>query len=141
MPMIRLFLIASLLVAGCRQSPPQANPQVAEMRTIDSIDPKPVVVDPPPMLSDEMPAPKPKVQPWETPEPIVMSPEDEKLRASLPFTPAIAMDPVDGSKISIRAATPTIEFKNKIYYFSSEANKRIFASNPEQYTKTTYLQL
>jgi YHS domain-containing protein len=79
--------------------------------------------------------------PWETPAPIVFSPEDEKLRASLPFTPAIAMDPVDGSKISIRATTPTFEHKGKIYYFSSEANRRMFVSNPEGALKGAFTKL
>lgn len=106
------------------------------MRTINSTPPRPAPLEQPPMLQDEAPPPKPKVMPWETPTPIVFSPEDEKLRAELPFSPAIAMDPIDGSKISMRATTPTFQFKNKIYYFSSEANRRTFMSNPEQYLKT-----
>ena len=118
-----------------------AQPQLSEMQTIESVDPRPKVIDPPPMLSDEAPPPKPKVQPWEKPTPIVLSPEDEKLRASLPFSPAIAMDPVDGSKISIRATTPMLEYKNKIYYFSNEANKQIFAANPEQALKGGFMRL
>jgi len=93
------------------------------------------------MLQDEAPPPKPKVLPWETATPIVFSPEDEKLRASLPFTPAIAMDPIDGSKISIRASTPTHEYKGKIYYFANEANKRTFASNPEGILKAAFTRL
>jgi len=93
------------------------------------------------MLHDEAPPPKPKAMPWETPAPIVFSPEDEKLRASLPFTPAIAMDPVDGSKISIRASTPTFEYKGKIYYFSNEMNKRVFTANPEHALKGGFMRL
>ena len=94
-----------------------------------------------PMLQDEAPAPKPKALPWETPTPIVFSPEDEKLRASLPFSPAIAMDPIDGGKISIRATTPIFEYKGKIYYFTNEENRRAFAANPEQYLKGGYMKL
>jgi YHS domain-containing protein len=90
---------------------------------------------------DEAPPPKPKLLPWETATPIVFSPEDEKLRSSLPFTPAIAMDAVDGSKISMLAATPTFEYKGKIYYFTNEANKRIFMANPEQFTKGGMMRL
>ena len=93
------------------------------------------------MLLDEAPPPKPKAMPWETPKAIVFSPEDEKLRASLPFTPAIAMDPIDGSKISIRATTPTYEYKGKIYYFQNEANKQVFVGSPEQALKGGFMKL
>ena len=79
--------------------------------------------------------------PWETPTPIVFSAADEKVRAELPFSPAIAMDPIDGSKISIRAATPTFEYKGKIYYFSNEANKRTFTANPEGILKGGFTKL
>jgi YHS domain-containing protein len=63
------------------------------------------------------------------------------MRAALPFSPAIAMDPIDGSKISIRATTPTYEYKGKIYYFSNEANRRIFVANPEVALKGGYMKL
>lgn len=131
-----------LLAAACDSAPPaQTSAQRAELRTINSTPAKPALLDPPPMLSDEAPPPKPKALPWENPTPIVFSAEDEKVRAALPFSPAIAMDPIDGSKISIRAATPTFEYKNKIYYFSSEANKRTFASNPEGVLKGGFTKL
>lgn len=93
------------------------------------------------MLQDEAPPPKPKAMPWETPKAIVFTPEDEKVRASLPFSPPIAMDPIDGSKISIRAATPMYEYKEKIYYFSNEANKRIFMASPEHALKGGFMKL
>src|ERR1051326_7067572 len=51
----------------------------------------------------------------------------------LPFSPAIALDPVSGQKISIRATTPTAELKGRMYYFESEENKRTFIANPVQY--------
>ncbi len=111
------------------------------MQTINTVQAVPAPLDPPAMLNDEAPPPKPKVMPWETPTPIVFSPEDERLRASLPFSPAIGMDPIDGSKISIRATTPTFEYKGKIYYFSSEQNKQAFAANPEMYLKGGYMRL
>ena len=113
----------------------------AEMRTIHSVPPQPAQLEQPQMLMDEAPPPKPKALPWETPAAIVFSPEDEKLRASLPFTPAIAMDAVDGSKISILATTPTFEYKGKIYYFADEANRRTFMANPEQFTKGGMMRL
>jgi YHS domain-containing protein len=93
------------------------------------------------MLFDEAPPPKPKVQPWEKPVAVVLSAEDDRLRASLPFSPAIAMDPIDGSKISMRATTPTFEYKGRIYYFSSEANRKTFMANPDQYLTGRFTQL
>jgi YHS domain-containing protein len=112
--------------AGCGgSSKPSTAAQAAkhnDMKTIDTADVRPTVMDPPPVLTEEAPPPK-------------------ALRASLPFAPAIGMDPVDGSKISIRATTPMTEYKNKIFYFSSEENKRTFASNPEQYSKGPFSHL
>jgi YHS domain-containing protein len=139
--LIAFVALGASLVTGCDSTPPPATAQAAPAQTINTIVPAPAPLDPPPMLQDEAPPPKPKALPWETPTPIVFSPEDEKLRASLPFSPAIAMDPVDGSKISIRATTPTFEHKGKIYYFSNEENKRSFAANPEQYLKDGLMRL
>jgi YHS domain-containing protein len=141
--MRRLFVLAAALAAAaCNSNPsPAAAQKQAEMRTINDVTPQPAKLQPPPMLTDEAPPPKPKALPWETPTPIVFSPEDEKVRASLPFTPAIAMDPIDGSKISIRAATPMFEYKGKIYYFSSEENKRTFMASPDQYLTGRFTRL
>ena len=140
-PMRRFPLLLILLtaLAACDSAPPPV--QASNIQTINTVRPVPATLDPPPMLQDEAPPPKPKALPWETPTPIVFSPEDEKLRASLPFSPAIAMDPIDGGKISIRATTPTFEYKGKIYYFTTEANKNAFAANPEQYLKGGYMKL
>lgn len=130
-----------LFAVACHQAPKQpANRSTApvarsEMRTIDNIDPRPVVIDPPPVLREEAAPPKPTGQPWEVKQPVPLTPEDDKLRAALPFAPAIAMDPIDGSKISILAHTPTFEYKGHIYYFSSEENKKTFSSAPDQYAK------
>ena len=138
--MKRFAPLLILALVAC-DAAPRRTVAVSEVRTINNVNPAPAPLDPPPLLLDEAPPPKPKVQPWETPTPIVFSPEDEKLRASLPYTPAIAMDPVDGSKISIRASTPILEYKGKIYYFSSEQNKRMFASNPESALKGGMMRL
>jgi pimeloyl-ACP methyl ester carboxylesterase/YHS domain-containing protein len=56
-------------------------------------------------------------------------------RISLPFSPPIAMDPVDGSKISITADTPTHRYKGKIYYFNTSGNKAAFIADPERFVK------
>jgi len=137
---MRCFLVIVLVaIASCDSAPPsQTSAQRAELRTIDSAPPRPAQLDPPPVLSDEAPQPKPKSV---AENPVVLTPEDEKLRAQLPFSPAIAMDPIDGSKISIRAVTPTFEYKGKIYYFANDANKRIFAANPEGILKGGYTKL
>lgn len=140
--MKRFLLFAAVLAAACNNPDARiAAQQKAEMRTINDVAPQPAKLEPPPMLTDEAPPPKPKALPWETPTPIVFSPEDEKLRASLPFTPAIAMDPIDGSKLSIRAATPTWEYKGKIYYFSSQENMNAFKSNPQAYLTGKFTKL
>ena len=142
---MRLILLSAILLAACtrgtaRQAVDQ-QPAVAEIRTIESVDPRPQVIDPPPVLQDEAAPPKPIGQPWETPEPVVLTPEDEKLRAALPFTPAIAMDPVAGSKISITARTPTLEYKGRIYYFESDANRKTFQANPDSFLTGKFTRL
>jgi YHS domain-containing protein len=142
--MRRIVVFAALLTTVCHQTPKRApRPAIkhSDMRTIESVDARPVVIDPPPMLRDEASPPKPKGQPWEPPQPVPLTPEDEKLRAALPFAPAIAMDPIDGSKVSILARTPMLEYKGHIYYFSSEENKRMFAASPDQYTKGSFSHL
>jgi YHS domain-containing protein len=136
---VLLSVAVGMAVTACDSTPPPA--KVGTVQTINTVLPVPAPLDPPPMLNDEAPPPKPKALPWETPTPIVFSPEDEKLRASLPFSPAIAMDAIDGSKISIRATTPTFEYKGKTYYFASEENKRAFVASPEQYVKSGYMRL
>jgi len=138
--MRRSVVLVLLAAAACDSAPPPPRAQT-HIQTINSIPAQPANLPQPPMLQDEAPPPKPKALPWETPTPIVFSLEDEKLRSALPFTPAIAMDPIDGSKISIRAATPTFEHKGKIYYFSTEANKAIFAANPDAIIKDGYTRL
>jgi len=136
-----LIILATVVLVSCSDGPSsqQTSAQRAELRTIDSVPQKPAVLDPPPMLSDEAPPPKPKA--LETSTANALSAEDEQVRASLPFSPAIAMDPIDGSKISIRANTPKLEYKGKIYYFSSEANKHTFGSNPELALKGGFMKL
>lgn len=113
----------------------------ADLKTIDNADIRPAKIDPPPMLTDEAPPPKVAANVAQADAPPPPTPQDEALRAALPFAPAIAMDPIDGSKLSIRASTPTIEYKNRLYYFNSEDHKREFVANPEQYTKGLFSHL
>jgi YHS domain-containing protein len=141
--MRRILALAIIILAACSDGPvsQQTSAQRAELRTIDSVPPKPAVLDPPPTLSDDASPLKPKALPWEPTPANPLTPEDEQVRATLPFSPAIAMDPIDGSKISIRANTPKLEYKGKIYYFSSEANKHTFGSNPEVALKGGLMKL
>lgn len=105
------------------------------MQTIDSVPPQPAPLQPPPVLTDEAPPPKSTINMMSADAPPPPTPQDEAVRAALPFAPAIALDPVDGSKISIRANTPTLEIKGRVFYFSSDANKQLFAASPQQYLK------
>ena len=139
--MRRLLIFAALGLFACDSTPPATQQASLQMQTVDSTPARPAELSPPPMLQDEAPPPKPKAMPWETPTPIVFTPEDEKLRSSLPFSPAIAMDAVDGEKISIRASTPTLEYKGKIFYFANAANKAKFVAAPDQYIKAGFTNL
>lgn len=138
-------LMAVVAMTGCvRSAPKNAATSTAQnqMKTIDTTDSKPILFDPPPVLTDEgTPPTKTTVGITQPDAPPPPSPQDEALRASFPFAPAIAMDPVDGSKVSIRITTPMVDLKNKIYYFSSEENKRMFLASPETYMKGAFSHL
>ena len=140
--MKRLLVIVACAAAlgGCkaatRSSARTAVKRPANMETIDSVFPRPAALQPPPVLTDEAPPPKSTISDVASADaPPPTTPQDDAVRAALPFAPAIALDPVDGSKISIRAATPTLEIKGRVFYFTSEANKRAFGANPQQYLK------
>jgi YHS domain-containing protein len=129
------FLLLLIAVPGCRRAePPKPHATRTDIKTIDAADPRPVILDPPPVLPDEAAAPKPK-DAVAAQNMVPLTEQDEQVRAKLPFAPAIGLDPVDGSKISIRATTPTVDMKNRVFYFSSEANKQLFLANPAQYMK------
>ena len=130
-----LFLLLLSFAACHRATPPTrpAAPGASDVKTIDSTPPQPAALQPPPVLTDEAPPPKSTVGQMTMDAPPPPTPQDEAVRASLPFSPAIGLDPVDGQKISIRATTPTFEMKGRMYYFSSEENKRTFMANPTPY--------
>jgi len=112
-------LTALVVLNGCSRSSasPRQQPTATDVKTIDSSDVRPTVLEPPPVLTDEGPAPKPKTDVMTTDAPPPPTPADEALRASLPFAPAIGLDPVNGAKISIRANTLQYEYKGRIFYF------------------------
>jgi YHS domain-containing protein len=135
MKRVVIVIAAVALAASCAQGRRRVSQQPQQVKTIDNVPPLPVVIDPPPTLAEEGPQIKPTVglaQPDAPPPP---TEKDEQVRAALPFAPAIALDPVDGSKVSIRADTPAVVTKTHIYYFDSEENKRLFMANPQQYLK------
>jgi YHS domain-containing protein len=138
-----LILAACSLLCACPRSAPRARTASApsDIQTVDSTEARPAVLDPPPVLTDEGPASKPKGSVLSEDAPPPPTAQDEALRASLPFAPAIALDPVDGSKISIRAGTPVADYKGHFFYFSSEANKRTFLASPDQYLKGAFAKL
>jgi len=134
---------AAALVSSCgwlpaRRAQPVRATYPAHIQTIDSTPPQPAPLQPPPVLTDEAPPPKTSTALMQADAPPPPTPQDEALRASLPFSPAIALDPVNGQKISIRATTPTYEIKGHVFYFSSEDDKRTFMANPQQFLKGAF---
>lgn len=124
-----LWLVLIVALFACSDKKDKV--EHVEARTIENSPVAVVPVEPPPTVDEEI-------------APVVPSnlPDEEKERIAalgqqvdLPFAPAIAMDPVDGSKVSIRTNTPTVEYKKHVYYFSSAATKAQFMANPDQYTK------
>ncbi len=110
-------LLALLVMAGIAFGCSRAEP-VDESRHVRTIENEHV-------STEEMQAVSSKLE----------SEESDKDVPTLPFSPAISMDPVDGSKVSIRIDTPTMEFDGKVYHFSSEENSRLFRENPQKYLK------
>lgn len=138
---IPFLCLAALALMACGRFAPQTTRPAApaDMQSVDSVPPAPAPLQPPMTLTDEGPAPKPSKEIMQADAPPPPTPQDEAVRAALPFAPAIALDPVDGNKISIRANTPQFDYKGHLFYFSSEANRRAFINNPEQYVKLAHL--
>ncbi len=139
---MRRFALVLLLVIGCRQVAPirQHTAAPSDVQTIENTVTPPAPITPPPELAEEAPAPNP-VNPIAQQNQVPLTPADEQLRASLPFAPAIGLDPVDGSKLSIRATTPTVQYKGRLYYFASEKNKSAFQATPDVYAKGRFAHL
>ncbi|MFN2238863.1 MAG: hypothetical protein ABR524_05695, partial [Thermoanaerobaculia bacterium] len=106
-----------LLSAGCDQTPRQQNAAL-EVRTLESVGVRPAPIDPPPVLEEQTLPQRPV--PGQTTAKAAKgdakqqqpSPEEAlRARVNLPFAPSIAMDPVDGSKVSITKDTPIYSFE------------------------------
>ncbi|HEY0590332.1 MAG TPA: YHS domain-containing protein [Thermoanaerobaculia bacterium] len=134
--------VLALAAAGCdeRSAAPE---KPVPVQTIEDAPPRLSAIDPPPTLEERMvptPAlPAPTETAAETAAPATATgqapPEELNAKTNLPFTPPIAMDPVDGSKVSITPDTPVFSYEDRWYYFSSAANKAAFRANPELYAK------
>ena len=125
---LRLLCLV-LLIAGCEQQP--ADVASLKMETIEQTPSRRMAVETPQLISDQEALTKPK--PTGEPQTPDTDTAEDALPLVLPFAPTIGMDPVDGSKISITKSTPLTEYKGRLYYFSSEANKRAFIAAPDQY--------
>lgn len=136
-----IVVMVSTAACGLENEQPQ---QVVEMKTINNTPVQALTPDPPPVLDGyvpEVPLPRPEDQPVAGEDGEVdpandteaMARQREARAIRLPFAPAIAMDPVDGQKVSITTETPTVEYKGRIYYFNSEANRATFSRNPEPF--------
>jgi YHS domain-containing protein len=132
--MKRIFVAQSLALfaLACGGIGPEQPQPLQPAQTIENTQPASLPVEEPPTVKEEVPLMIPK---YATPQEIEQIRAQAKMKVELPFSPAIAIDPVDGSKVSIRSNTPVTEYKKKLYYFSSEANKHTFAASPEQYAK------
>ena len=131
-----LFAVAALPACTRSSAAPRQQNASTDVQNIDTTPVKPAVFEPPPVLTDEQgAAPKIKTDTTSTNVAPPATPEDEAVRAALPFSPAIGLDPVNGMKISIKAGTPMVEYKNHLYYFTGEDTKKQFLANPEQFTK------
>ncbi|MFN2442505.1 MAG: YHS domain-containing protein [Thermoanaerobaculia bacterium] len=135
---LAVLLSTVLLTAGCNQTPRQQGTAL-QVQTLESAGVRPAPVDPPPVLEEQtlpqrvLPGKVSKATKGMTGEEQPSPEEAMRAKVNLPFTPSIAMDPVDGSKVSITKDTPIYSYENKWYYFSSEANLRAFRANPEEF--------
>jgi YHS domain-containing protein len=133
-------LVALMLVSCRAQQEVPLSPR--SVQTIENSPAKIRPVEVPPTI-DENAAPTPKAVTDTTGAAVPAGDSrDEALarKMELPFAPAIAMDPVDGSKVSINTTTPTVDYKHKLYYFISEDNRKEFLANPDQYLKGTFVR-
>lgn len=135
--LVSLACLTLSLLTGCSDPSGADAQETTEITTLETSPPElRPVIDPPQIEFDSGPAPALEVEGSGTGTQTAEAGEEEEMSpwvSDLPFSPKIAMDPVDGSKISIRAETPIAEYKGRIYYFGSEANRREFIRGPDQF--------
>ncbi len=126
------------LALGCQPAAGVAT-ETVEMRTVDNASSNSLPVQAPPMITERSTELRVTEEVGPDGKPIRRSPStdtDAPVEAPIimPFAPLIAMDPVDGSKVSIRVETPVTEYKNRLYYFGSAQNKAAFLADPERFS-------
>jgi YHS domain-containing protein len=136
LPLVAIAL-AALAASGCDQRPAAAQQKPLPVQTIEKAPPRLSVIDPPQTLeANTIPARPAIPAPTSTDPKAPPTPEEElAAKTNLPFSPSIAMDPVDGSKVSITLDTPVYSYKDRWYYFANAQNKAAFRANPEAYAK------
>jgi YHS domain-containing protein len=131
--MKRALLVLSVVLAAAACVDRATVPSL-EMRTLENTEPRLMTREPVPSTDTVLTPPaapqRAEGSAGASPQPPELPPD---ARIPLPFEPPIAMDPVDGSKVSIRAGTPVTDYENKIYYFSSAGNKQRFLANPDEF--------
>jgi YHS domain-containing protein len=139
MIMNRAMLIPGLvllLTAAACDDPDTNGLEPQEIRTIENVPARLRPIDPPQQIDFTVTRP---LSPEALRAESIAAEDDpeerptDKWTTNLPFAPHIAMDSVDGSKIAITRDTPIAEYKGRIFYFNSEANRREFIRNPENY--------
>jgi YHS domain-containing protein len=143
LPIVATGLLA-IFAAGCDDRS-AASQRPIEIQTIENAPPRLSAIDPPPTLDDRAMPARPSSPPPAPPAGAAKHPsaqpaqptaeEEMNAKTNLPFTPWIAMDPVDGSKVSITPETPVFSYKDRWYYFSSAANKATFRASPDTYAE------
>lgn len=140
--MLRILLLPTILLAFLASAcqPAAANrSEPLDMRTLGSAGSNSLPVEAPPMITEQATELRSAEQVGPDGKPIRQRTStatgDDPVEAPIimPFAPLIAMDPVDGSKVSIRVETPVTEYKNRLYYFGSAQNKTAFLADPERY--------
>ena len=141
---LSILTLVFLLPAAVACQPASARAEPEDLRTVENVAANSMPVEPPPMITEQAtelraaeplgPDGKPIKGARATATPGGVEGDEEPV-IEMPFAPLIAMDPVDGSKVSIRVGTPMTEFSDRLYYFGSEANRKAFLAEPEKYAK------
>lgn len=137
-------IVAIAALTSCGGLEPEQPQQRVEMRTIENTPVQPLPTTPAATLDNyvpEVPLPinvdtstaAPEGELVDGTDPDAVERQRRARVVKLPFAPAIAMDPVDGQKVSITPETPMVEYKGRIYYFNSTANRAQFSQSPDQY--------
>jgi YHS domain-containing protein len=137
-----LFLLLTGFATACIEES-AAQPPTEQARTLDNTPVQPLPVQRPATLDEpgqsasliDAPSMQGRTSTSQPVKTTIEQQDELSRKMNLPFAPAIAMDPVDGSKVSIRPDTPWVEHKGRLYYFSSAKNKQIFVASPDTYLK------